>query len=857
MAKTVLDLTAKYNEALAATETVIDSEKKLLETTKQVKQVQQDAGKAAEESQKKAAQAAVNTSNALKDLQKQYKQLMGEAVAAGGAQTEAGRKALSAAGELLDKIGDIKAATRAYASDTQLFDTAAGGINLVTGSYQGLLGIQSLLGDDTKDYQEQLVKLNAIMGINQAATQIQNTLQKESAFMRGLDSAATGIQTVAQKAYNVVVGESVGATKAFRLALAGTGIGLVVIGLLAAVDAFSKYRTESAKAAKQAAEDAALRKEISESAAQSASAEIANIRVLARAIQDEKLPREERLKALREYNKVADSANQISDKEISNSKLVQAAIERETNLIIARATVKAAEEQLQKRIGDALVKQIAATEAQREAENNLNAVKERQNTLQKEQLGNLEQQLELQKIEEQLLPTAEERFKKTTDAANKAKEETARAGKSIAGIIADIEDQFKTSFIGDEKSKDVKLGEIKVESFGLDLKGIKSLPLDEQVAFMKAIGMSNDAVEAAIRQSINGIAASDTLTFEEKAKVLSAFGLDKETIAKTIADAAKGGLNIEALPPSDAQIQSIKKSFGFMGLNIPVRTDMKQDDLDNISQAVGAIGDNIKSVLNDAFDTAIAKNQALIDGLNEQIKKQEELVQSQEDLQKRGLANDLASERKRLAELKKQQDQALVQQKKLQKEKMAIETAEQVSALITSAANIYMSLSPLGPIGIGIAVGTIASMIAAFATSKVLAAKAAGFAEGGYTGDGGKFEEAGTVHKGEFVMTKEKTAKHRKLLEALHKDDNAGISQGIAQLLENTGVMLPNDNLPAVISERKAAIELELRSEQQAVVEELKAVREELEQIRKKETPTNSGKGPRIEKHGGTTKIIN
>ena len=32
-----------------------------------------------------------------------------------------------------------------------------------------------------------------------------------------------------------------------------------------------------------------------------------------------------------------------------------------------------------------------------------------------------------------------------------------------------------------------------------------------------------------------------------------------------------------------------------------------------------------------------------------------------------------------------------------------------------------------------------------------------GFAGGGYTGDGGKYEPAGIVHKGEFVMTKEAT----------------------------------------------------------------------------------------------------
>lgn len=38
-------------------------------------------------------------------------------------------------------------------------------------------------------------------------------------------------------------------------------------------------------------------------------------------------------------------------------------------------------------------------------------------------------------------------------------------------------------------------------------------------------------------------------------------------------------------------------------------------------------------------------------------------------------------------------------------------------------------------------------------------AKPAGFAEGGYTGDGGKYQPAGVVHAGEFVMTKEATSR--------------------------------------------------------------------------------------------------
>lgn len=42
------------------------------------------------------------------------------------------------------------------------------------------------------------------------------------------------------------------------------------------------------------------------------------------------------------------------------------------------------------------------------------------------------------------------------------------------------------------------------------------------------------------------------------------------------------------------------------------------------------------------------------------------------------------------------------------------------------------------------------------------------FATGGYTGDGGKYEPKGIVHGGEFVTTKEKTARYRPVLEAIH-----------------------------------------------------------------------------------------
>lgn len=64
----------------------------------------------------------------------------------------------------------------------------------------------------------------------------------------------------------------------------------------------------------------------------------------------------------------------------------------------------------------------------------------------------------------------------------------------------------------------------------------------------------------------------------------------------------------------------------------------------------------------------------------------------------------------------------------------------------------------------------LAAALTAALYGLVGAAKAAvsGFAEGGYTGDGGKYTPAGVVHKGEFVINKENTRKYRGILEQMN-----------------------------------------------------------------------------------------
>ena len=49
-------------------------------------------------------------------------------------------------------------------------------------------------------------------------------------------------------------------------------------------------------------------------------------------------------------------------------------------------------------------------------------------------------------------------------------------------------------------------------------------------------------------------------------------------------------------------------------------------------------------------------------------------------------------------------------------------------------------------------VGPILAIVAMAAVIAAIVSACGGFAEGGYTGDGGKYDVAGVVHKGEYVM---------------------------------------------------------------------------------------------------------
>jgi hypothetical protein len=107
------------------------------------------------------------------------------------------------------------------------------------------------------------------------------------------------------------------------------------------------------------------------------------------------------------------------------------------------------------------------------------------------------------------------------------------------------------------------------------------------------------------------------------------------------------------------------------------------------------------------------------------------------------------------------------------------------------AAGFKWLVEAMGPFGLAAGIGLGAGIIAAF---KGLVS-GLGFASGGYTGEGGKFEPAGVVHRGEVVFESDIVRKNLGDLLGLRKLMQAGMP---LRSIINPTLSLPGVSLPAM-----------------------------------------------------------
>jgi hypothetical protein len=123
--------------------------------------------------------------------------------------------------------------------------------------------------------------------------------------------------------------------------------------------------------------------------------------------------------------------------------------------------------------------------------------------------------------------------------------------------------------------------------------------------------------------------------------------------------------------------------------------------------------------------------------------------------------------------------------------------------------------------------GQIAGFAAVASLQALLSSALASFADGGYTGPGGKYEAAGVVHKGEFVAPQTMTRKHRGLLEHLYANKPLESFPAIQDMLNSNRITVVDDMRASVMGGRATSSTVPV--DMAPLVSEVRAMRAQLE----------------------------
>lgn len=186
---------------------------------------------------KKIDEAGTKGKTATTSLKQELRQLTEEIAKAKATGGPIDANMIKRAGELKDAIADAGAEIKNAGSDTRNIDNVVGSITALAGGFSAVQGAAGLFTDESEELQKVLLKVNSAMALATGIQQVANAVQKEGSLAKLADVAATNIQIAVQKIYTFVTGQATAATTAFKIALATTGIGLFVVGLLAVVSA--------------------------------------------------------------------------------------------------------------------------------------------------------------------------------------------------------------------------------------------------------------------------------------------------------------------------------------------------------------------------------------------------------------------------------------------------------------------------------------------------------------------------------------------------------------------------------------------------------------------------------------------
>ena len=362
-------------------------------------------------------------------------------------------------------------------------------------------------------------------------------------------------------------------------------------------------------------------------------------------------------------------------------------------------------------------------------------------------------------------------------------DEVGKGVKERITTLALLEEQARLDLAGESFSIEGELartqfieeGELKIRQQFLDRK--KELFIEE--ARLKAESLNAELL---------ALEGKEGAEVEERKKTL---GVQIDNNAIALENTIKT-LDNESEEINDAleEITTNKKNFDLAKL-----LGLTDEDFGELVDGLKTFSGAIVAELNNILSAQLQAQDTLISNLQKEIGATEDAIDREIAKREAGYASNIEGKERELSELKKAEEKAQKERQEIIKNQLILDTIAQASNLVTTSTEILKGFSKIPVVGLPLGIAAVGTLLAFFlkAKSEAFSAVNSGFAEGGYTGDGGKYETAGLVHKGEFVHTAEKTKKYRPLFEAIHNDNLPMANMQMMELLKGTGVVMSND----------------------------------------------------------------
>ena len=182
-----------------------------------------------------------------KRLVKEY----GDLALRAGTETPIGQQAIQQAGQLKDRILDLRTEITNAGTDGANLKAALQFGGTIVAGFGAIKGSMALLGIENEDLQKTLVKLQAVTTVLMSIEQVRASLEKESLVVTKAKVIWTKAASAAQYIYTIAVGTTTGAMKALRIAMLAIPIVAIIAGIVALIAVLANFLSEEEKAEEQ------------------------------------------------------------------------------------------------------------------------------------------------------------------------------------------------------------------------------------------------------------------------------------------------------------------------------------------------------------------------------------------------------------------------------------------------------------------------------------------------------------------------------------------------------------------------------------------------------------------------------